>query len=740
MVSLKSLSVRNNDLFSITSAVKGLTALEELFLDNNSLDAVPEELVHCRNLGLLNLEGNKLESLPKNANDWISLKSLNLNNNRLGIMPNQIGALHTLKELRVRNNAIRDIPEVFFNLQELELLDLSSNGLRSLGNSFSRLSSLKKLYLAKNEFRDLPNQILQLKNLEILDLSENEIRSLPEKISDLTELASLNLSNNEISELPDGVSYLNRLGSLSCAQNNIDDLPSSFRNLRWLWYLDLTANRLIDVPEVVFDLGSLLSIQLDDNLILEIPNKIGNLSKLQTLTLDDNGIGSIPDEIGRLKNLQILSLNDNALKSLPESLGKLEKIWSLQVKNNSVRDLPVALGELRFQPYLSTTAWGFELSGNPLISPISDIVRMGQPAATWNILRYLRGQPLEDIGLDRQNLGKSISNGRPPEIPNQANGPHFELDENNVITFAPPESLDASGNNIGRLKRLHPTLMKIGSELSQALGRGNIPHGLLRDRIDAYRRIIDRDLDIIDFGQLYVEGVRLSNAARAAFNDVELPTLPPDIRELAETLLQLHGTFILSTSEGIESVSLEERYRRTPQEEQEYKVAAEDFADQLQNNPAIIDPVAAKYVQDVSSEIGRGENIERSGVIATGTIKNVTVTLTAAASLGAVTMAAVSSGSPILMLGATASSLIGIEGLKKSKAFTTVAGLVTKGLDAVSESDSAEVVRHLSLKLAPQLRFVRRIEPKLRKLAIEKDELRWVSDLMDWLSTNDKEQ
>jgi hypothetical protein len=101
----------------------------------------------------------------------------------------------------------------------------------------------------------------------------------------------------------------------------------------------------------------------------------------------------------------------------------------------------------------------------------------------------------------------------------------------------------------------------------------------LSDRARSYNKLIDQDLEIIDFSLLYVEGVRLANAKHAADKKVVEGELPLDAtaREALDTLLQVHGTFIMATVEGIEAVTAEERYRRTVQEEVEYRAAAVEF-------------------------------------------------------------------------------------------------------------------------------------------------------------------
>jgi hypothetical protein len=327
----------------------------------------------------------------------------------------------------------------------------------------------------------------------------------------------------------------------------------------------------------------------------------------------------------------------------------------------------------------------------------------------------------------------------PPQIPTQGYGPHFEIGENGVINFAPPQALDRQGNNVVRLAKLHPILLALSSDLVEALGHGNLPHRYLRDRAEAYRAIIDQSIESVDFARLYVEGVRLANAMRAALADEELPRLEHPIQESLDSLLQLHGTFVLETVEGIEIIAAEERYRRTPQEELEYRAAAVSFAKSLQDEPGLIDPKAASFVLETAEEIGRGANPERSGAVASGTVKNVAIVVSTAGALGALFSAAVASGSPALIVGSAVSALVFGEGLKRSKAFAAVAGLITRGLDRASETDIASIVSTIRERFRPQLKLVLRIEPQLRRLATQHDEFNWLNRTLDWIKQRELE-
>ena len=321
-----------------------------------------------------------------------------------------------------------------------------------------------------------------------------------------------------------------------------------------------------------------------------------------------------------------------------------------------------------------------------------------------------------------------------PQIPPQGYGPHFEIGENGVITFAPPQAIDRQGNNVARLEKLHPILRTLAREVVEALDHGNVPHRYLRDRVDAYRELVNQNIDSVDFARLYVEGVRLANAMRTTLADEELPRLAHPIHERLDSLLQLHGAFVLATAEGIEVIAAEERYRRTPGEEVEYRDAAVGFAESLQNEPNIIDPTAASFALGTAEEFARGANLERSAVVASGTIKNLAIVVSTAGVLGAASTAAVSSGSPAMIVGSAVSALVFGEGLKKSKAFTALASQITKRLDEAVDASALDALKGLGERFRPQLTFVLGIEPQLRRLASQHEELEWLNKTLDWIS------
>ncbi len=347
-----------------------------------------------------------------------------------------------------------------------------------------------------------------------------------------------------------------------------------------------------------------------------------------------------------------------------------------------------------------------------------------------SIARSLAERP-----ADIRDIGTAASDGKTlvPEIPKQGYGPHFEIGDDGIITFAPPAKLDRLGNNIDRLNKLHPTLQELSRALVEALGKGNVPHGHLLARAQTYDALINKTIESIDFSLLYIAGLRLANAEKASSGDKELPSLDASVRETIDSLLQLHGAFMLATVEGAEAIAAEERYQRNPQEENEYRSAAVNFAKSLQDQPEVVDPRAASTILSAVEEIGKGANPERSGAVATGIVKNAIITLSIAAALGALSAGAVASGSAPLAVVVGAAAIVATEGLRKSRAFVALAALVSQGIDKASEGEIMKALADFREGFKPQLRFFLSIEANIKRLAGQRQEFKWLTKTLPWL-------
>jgi hypothetical protein len=107
------------------------------------------------------------------------------------------------------------------------------------------------------------------------------------------------------------------------------------------------------------------------------------------------------------------------------------------------------------------------------------------------------------------------------------------------------------------------------------------------------------------------------------------------------------------------------------------------------------------------------------------------ITLSTAAVIAALPIAAGASGSVSLTLGAGMSSLLLTDALRKSKLFVAASAFLTRGLNADIQMEQA--FPYLKKRLQRQLAFLLKAEPKLRKLADTQEQFGWVIRALEWV-------
>ena len=233
--------------------------------------------------------------------------------------------------------------------------------------------------------------------------------------------------------------------------------------------------------------------------------------------------------------------------------------------------------------------------------------------------RYLSAIPKDSLRIILEPIVPDRSIIKPPpDIPFQGIGPHVEIDLEGVIRFPPPESLDINGNYLPRLSALHPGLCELACELAADLRVGNAAHAMLGARIEAYAVLINRSLDTVDFRRLYAAGVRMANASHAAKQAIsrgDLPDLEPSAQEKLESLLDLHGPFIMATASGIEAISDEDRFQRRPEEQRQYRADAITLLQTLENRSDLVALDLVEQVTGAVRDIDSGSNPERSTIV-----------------------------------------------------------------------------------------------------------------------------
>ena len=192
----------------------------------------------------------------------------------------------------------------------------------------------------------------------------------------------------------------------------------------------------------------------------------------------------------------------------------------------------------------------------------------------------------------------------PPAIPPQIPGPHVEIDiQTGLVIPAKPKSLDAEGNNLTRLKALHPQVRRLVEELLGNISQNEQPE--LYGAAKSYFENVNCDLAEIDFERLWGEGVYLEEAAAAAERRIQ-DSLREPLGDAALAALQahlrVHGPFILSTKAGLENLAFANAYEMRHEEREEQRVALIEFAKTLKKNPAVVAAETAQMVAHFAAE------------------------------------------------------------------------------------------------------------------------------------------
>ncbi len=352
--------------------------------------------------------------------------------------------------------------------------------------------------------------------------------------------------------------------------------------------------------------------------------------------------------------------------------------------------------------------------------------------------RERRAGPTVANSWIKERLEELTGGDAPPEIPRQGPGPHVEIDlETGAVVPAKPESLDSEGNNLARLSAQHPQIVRLAGELLANLGQNEQPE--LFAAAKSYFDNINRDLSQIDFERLWGEGVNLEEAEASAerrIKDMMREPLNDAALTALNALLRIHGPFILATNAGLENLAFANAYDMRPDEAREQRAAAIELAQEFKANPDVVAPETAANFAHFVEQPESTKHPERSAAFTIGMVQNIAIVTTAGATIGAI-IAEVGSETGPVVAGAVALSLI--EGLKKTKPFLEVAGLVTDGLNKLSETDARALWERLKSKIPfdRYRRFVLDHEAQWRQLAGSGKQFLWLHTLLNWLKRMD---
>jgi hypothetical protein len=321
----------------------------------------------------------------------------------------------------------------------------------------------------------------------------------------------------------------------------------------------------------------------------------------------------------------------------------------------------------------------------------------------------------------------------PPEIPRQGPGPHVEIDaETGAIVPAKLESLDAEGNNIARLNAHHPRIVQHARELIANLGQNEQPE--LFAAAKSYFDNVNRNLNQIDFERLWGEGVYLEEAEAAAARRIE-DALREPLNDAAlaalGALMEIHKPFILSTKAGLENLAAANAYDLRPKEEEDRRAATREFVRKSEDYPDVIAPRTVEIFKHFADQPEATSRPEREASFKAGMTHNTLAVVASTATVGAIlTAVAHYTGTPF----AAVIGLPFIEGIKKSKPFLQVSGLVEGAVNDLSEAEARKLAERLSkIPLERYSQFMLDNDALLRRLVGSGKRSRWLHEHLDWL-------
>lgn len=320
-------------------------------------------------------------------------------------------------------------------------------------------------------------------------------------------------------------------------------------------------------------------------------------------------------------------------------------------------------------------------------------------------------------------------------VPSQGLGPRYRATQEGPIDRAPLSDFDEHGNDNKTINQLRPLVLRCAADLQARLSRNEFPE--LLTSVVSYREALEPSGDHqIEWGEVWGLGVLLQNAATAAERDIKnrtLPELEDPARSALSSLLALHGPMILASYEGAQLSEKAAGFAMTREQQEALRNAAQEVIDRLKASPDVITQRAAQSAAAATEEIGKGPHPERSSVYGLANIKNISIVLIGGAAAAAPAVIGALLGGPIGTAIGAPFSLLGVEAVKKSPAFSALVTQLGLNLDGLTDIELRAWLEIRARRLAPFRSFVIKNREALRKIAEATPELRWMLRYIDFI-------
>lgn len=329
-----------------------------------------------------------------------------------------------------------------------------------------------------------------------------------------------------------------------------------------------------------------------------------------------------------------------------------------------------------------------------------------------------------------------------PVPPSQGHGPYLGVKDGQLV-FAPVSRATEAGTDFGRVRRYMPLVREALEEFLAATPPvtegGNDPFHRDKRMAERYLEASTIDIDSIDYDLLFGVGTSLMNRLAADGNrslESDLPRLSDAQRLALENFQAGHGPLIAATAAGAEAIADAEKVIRNPEEERKFRQTVLDFMHALKKEQGLAKPEVAELLEDAAAEMGTGKQAERSFRFGQGGARNTAIVVTSVGTITALPIIGLALGSGTAIVAGVLSYILW-EATKKSKPFSDAIKPITGLLDNLSELDRQKLDYLIDSGTSERFaRFAIKEEARLRAIAGERPEFKWLHDQLDFLKAN----
>ena len=227
-----------------------------------------------------------------------------------------------------------------------------------------------------------------------------------------------------------------------------------------------------------------------------------------------------------------------------------------------------------------------------------------------------------DLKVIKKKLDSLIANSPTSRI-----APAFDFGDDSLLHIISPPDLQ----NVVNDKYLLEELKLATDDLKQMLDGTNEYTSLLKAVVQYENALLGEQISI---SSLYARGVRLENAIDATRKDIkskEVSDFSGDMKGNINSVIKLHGAYIMRQEEGKALIEAASAYLQSPQQTEKVKEAAENLNDSIASDAVLFGEDVKEQVADVVQDIGKGTHPERSNHTATTVFISLTTGLVVSA-------------------------------------------------------------------------------------------------------------